>query len=38
MQIDIDHLRSWIGREQEASELLTPALVERFRATLRDVR
>ena len=34
MQIDIDQLRSWIGREQEASELVTPALIERFRATL----
>jgi len=33
-EIDIDHLRGWIGREQTASELLTDGLVERFRATL----
>ena len=33
MQPDIDHLRQWIGREEIRSELLTPALVDRFRAT-----
>ena len=32
--IDIDHLRGWIGREQTASELLTDGLLERYRATL----
>lgn len=31
--IDIDHLRQWIGREELQSELLTPAIVERFNAT-----
>lgn len=31
--IDIDHLRQWIGREEVRSELLTPAIAERFNAT-----
>lgn len=31
--IDLDHLRQWIGRTETRSELLTPALVERFNAT-----
>lgn len=31
--IDIGHLRQWIGREERQSELLTPAVVERFNAT-----
>lgn len=30
---DIDHLRQWIGREETRSEQVTPALVDRFRAT-----
>lgn len=30
---DIDHLRQWIGREEVRSELLTPAIAERFNAT-----
>ena len=34
MQLDIDHLKSWIGREDTAEEDLTPALVARFNATL----
>jgi 3-methylfumaryl-CoA hydratase len=33
MDLDIDHLRSWIGREERAEELLTPALAARFNAT-----
>ncbi len=33
-EIDIDHLRGWIGREEVAQELLTDELVRRFRATL----
>ena len=38
MQIDIDHLRGWIGREQQDSEILTPALVRQFNATFnRDL-
>jgi 3-methylfumaryl-CoA hydratase len=32
--LDIAHLRSWIGREEEASEVVTPELVQKFRATL----
>lgn len=31
--IDLEHLRRWIGRTETASERLTPSLVERFAAT-----
>lgn len=31
--IDIEHLRQWIGRDEVRSEQVTPALVERFKAT-----
>ncbi|MFG1347407.1 MaoC family dehydratase N-terminal domain-containing protein [Xanthobacter autotrophicus DSM 431] len=31
--LDIDHLKSWIGREEAATEEVTAALVRRFRAT-----
>lgn len=34
MQIDIAHLRGWIGREETRSEVLTEAIAERFNATL----
>lgn len=34
MQADIDLLRRWVGRSEEAEELLTPALAQRFAATL----
>ena len=34
MDMDIEHLRGWIGREDKAQELLTEELVRRFRATL----
>lgn len=33
MELDIGHLRQWIGREEIKSEQVTPALVDRFRAT-----
>lgn len=33
MTIDLDHLRTWIGRSAESSEMLTPGLVRRFNAT-----
>lgn len=33
MEMSFDHLRSWVGREESASELLTPVLVARFLAT-----
>lgn len=33
MDLDIDHLRSWIGREDSASEVLSPTLVRQFNAT-----
>lgn len=33
MQVDIDHLREWIGREQVEAEWLSPTLVRQFNAT-----
>ncbi|SNT76625.1 FAS1-like dehydratase domain-containing protein [Paracoccus seriniphilus] len=33
-ELDLDHLRSWIGREEQQSELLTPMIVQRLLATL----
>jgi 3-methylfumaryl-CoA hydratase len=33
MEIDIDNLRGWIGREQKDSEHLSPTLVRQFNAT-----
>ncbi len=33
LDIDIDHLRRWIGREESAEEVLTEAQVARFAAT-----
>jgi len=33
MSLDIDHLRGWIGREDSASEVLSPVLVRQFNAT-----
>ena len=33
MDMTLDHLRKWIGGEERASEMLTPALTERFLAT-----
>ncbi|WP_315837713.1 FAS1-like dehydratase domain-containing protein [Bradyrhizobium prioriisuperbiae] len=32
--LDLDHLRSWIGRSESASDLVTPQLVRGLRATL----
>ena len=32
--VDIDDLKRWIGREQRASDIVTPGLAERFEATL----
>jgi len=32
-QIDLSHLRSWIGREASAADVVTPELVRRFRST-----
>lgn len=34
MILNVDHLRSWIGRSERREERLTPSLVERFAATL----
>jgi 3-methylfumaryl-CoA hydratase len=34
--LDIDHLRTWIGREETAEETVTAALVQRFRATFDE--
>lgn len=35
MRLDLDALRRWVGRSEEAEELLTPALAGRFAATLQ---
>ena len=32
--LDIDHLRSWIGRTEAGSDVVTTDLVAKFRATL----
>lgn len=34
--IDFDHLNSWLGRAETATDIVTPGLVERFRATFGD--
>ncbi|MEI5680797.1 MaoC family dehydratase N-terminal domain-containing protein [Mesorhizobium sp. CCNWLW179-1] len=34
MELNVEHLRQWIGREETASELVTSGLVQRFNATL----
>jgi 3-methylfumaryl-CoA hydratase len=34
MPIDIDHLRSWIGREEVAEDVITPIPVAALAATL----
>ena len=33
-EIAIDHLRTWIGKQDRESDLITPELLKRFRATL----
>jgi 3-methylfumaryl-CoA hydratase len=33
-QLDLDHLRQWIGRTQEATDIVTAQLVKALRATL----
>ncbi|QKS00236.1 protein dehydratase [Sphingomonas sp. CL5.1] len=33
-ELDIDHLRQWIGREEASQDVLTAALAARFHATL----
>lgn len=35
-EIDIDHLRSWIGRSETDSDSVTPRLVHAFNATVLD--
>lgn len=35
-EIPIDHLRSWIGKQERVSDIITPELLKRFRATLDD--
>lgn len=37
MKIDLQHLQRWIGREQSGRDILTPALVSQFGATLNRV-
>jgi 3-methylfumaryl-CoA hydratase len=33
-EIDIDDLKRWIGREEHAEDVITPALLERFKAVV----
>src|SRR6201987_3186898 len=33
-KLDLDHLRQWIGRTQEATDIVTAQLVKGLRATL----
>lgn len=33
-ELDLDHLRDWIGRNQVAEDMVSPSLVDRFNATL----
>lgn len=33
MELNIEYLRSWVGREEKRDELVTPSLIERFNAT-----
>ena len=33
-KLDIDHLRQWIGRSTEATDIVTAQLVKGLRATL----
>jgi 3-methylfumaryl-CoA hydratase len=33
-QLDLDHLRQWIGRSTEASDIITAQLTKGLRATL----
>ena len=35
--LDLDHLRTWIGRSETAGEPLTPSLAQRFNATFDQV-
>jgi 3-methylfumaryl-CoA hydratase len=35
-EIDVDHLRSWIGKQDRESDTITPELLKRFRATLSE--
>ncbi|MEL0198323.1 MAG: protein dehydratase, partial [Rhodobiaceae bacterium] len=34
MDLDLDHLRRWIGNSETMSEMLSPQLVARFNATI----
>ena len=33
-EIPIDHLRTWIGKKDHQTDIITPELVKRFNATL----
>ncbi len=33
-RIDVSHLNTWVGRQEDSQDLVTPELVKRFRATL----
>ena len=33
-EIPIDHLRTWIGKQDRQTDIITPELLKRFNATL----
>lgn len=36
VEIDIDYLKTWIGKIESSSDVITPVLVDRFKATFTD--
>ncbi len=36
-EIDIDHLRQWVGKREKRNDTITNGLIERYRATLSDL-
>ena len=36
VEVNVEHLREWIGKTEQKSDVITPGLVERLRATLGD--
>lgn len=36
--LDIEHLRQWVGRQETASDLITPCLVDQFLSTITTAR
>ena len=36
VQLDIDHLKTWIGKTEDSSDIVSPHLVYRYRATVEE--